>query len=423
MNRALGLLSLIGVAVALHGCATVHDRCFEAPAAPPGQGWTMQHRTAQMPAIGEVTDIETVRDPDGFVQEVLIAGTDAVVRVAPDLSIMSSTELVRPACCGRVWGLSQFCDLDGDGRPELLSSGEMGGVKDICAFSLDGALLWHVGLTDLGWREKIAAVVPLKPAGPDDAGSILVIARFGGAACLLDARGALKRRLEMPQKLTTPWPHAYPADIDSDGIMEAVYTSNTTVLARSSEGDVILKEPAPAPCSFIGGLVPAAPTGRGEPRFSVACAVKQLGDFRFEGHIARFAGGRVSFKPITEPLGAVPSALVRGRDGRPVACLGLVESDAQAAGAGLTGRALRVVAWEPETAGSENITCVGEQIWSTHLDGVGAARSGGVVGTYSVRTARLRHQPAAESVLVGWGRQLHFFTFHEPEGMRWSGTP
>ena len=115
-------------------------------------------------------------------------------------------------------GLGTFADLDGDGRMEILISGEYSNT----AWYPDGKCMWWIGWSSGGAKEHYGAVADVNGDGAKD---FALSSNHGVLYCVDGRDGREIWTFKIPRKVSLSHPAA--ADLDGDGRVEFVFGTNT----------------------------------------------------------------------------------------------------------------------------------------------------------------------------------------------------
>ncbi len=275
------------------------------------------HRVADLPGIGEISDLALVQVDGAPV--LLASGTCGFAEVDPARRVVLRTQKFDLPCPPLLE--SRIVDVDADGEPEFarFSPGWLGPTA---VLNRDGSTRWE--------SPTPAASATVSDLDGDGKGEILTREANSDVVVLLDDQGRVRWERNIPSGPAKP---LVLLDTDADGKQEILASDGEGVQIYSYEGSPVGSIDIPGG-GYIGRLQCASlGTASGKPEVIVGVNVKRGPDkgqwyHRYAGDAKTYLGRESS------PVGAETVAVIPAAQGHGSMSLALLNELYQAQGAG-----------------------------------------------------------------------------------------
>ena len=404
-GRRLALVVLLSGGAWVHGC-TATALQPATPVAAEHPVTTSRTLVCQDPRLGEVTDFRLSPNAENT-NDIQVLGSKGVLTLHANATggydVVQFCRIERPADI-HGFGNHVFQDIDGDGVPEILQSGNPDDAWKLASYSLDGKLRWVVDPQfpiKSGWANQIQRVLIMKNSATGEH-RILVLSFSNTTATLVSSDGKILAQPEVGRL--------------NDGLAVAewrstgtswtgcVFGSSDQVVGIAGDGTVIFSKPLTRNEKWVSVVRPLRAAGaldeffvlgiRGSANEYVYSVIRpEKGELNAEVVPTDDVWARTARVPLHAAQGDTPYWAQRAA------------VSSQASPVGISGRVLRLTLW-----GQDGRKACAEEFASKQ----GGGRFGQVLGDGAI--ASFSQQSTNDTLLVGWGDCVWFVRLnYEPK--------
>ena len=390
-GRRLALVVLLSGGAWVHGC-TATALQPATPVAAEHPVTTSRTLVCQDPRLGEVTDFRLSPNAENT-NDIQVLGSKGVLTLHANATggydVVQFCRIERPADI-HGFGNHVFQDIDGDGVPEILQSGNPDDAWKLASYSLDGKLRWVVDPQfpiKSGWANQIQRVLIMKNSATGEH-RILVLSFSNTMATLVSSNGKI-----IAQPVVGRVNSGTSAEWRSTGTSwtGCIFGSGDKIVGIDGEGAVLISKPLTRNERYVSTIDPLRSSGARD-EFLVLGILGNSNEY-VDTLIRPESGDLNAVVVQTDDVWArtarVPLHAAQG-DTQYWAQRAAVSS--QASPVGISGRVLRLTLW------SENgKKACAEEFASKQ----GGGRFGQVLGDGALLP--FTRQSPNDTLLVGWG--------------------
>lgn len=403
-GRRLALVVLLSGGAGVHGCtATALQPATPVAAEQPVT--TSRTLVCQDPRLGEVTDFRIISIAENS-NDIQVLGSKGVLTLRANATggydVVQFCRIERPSDI-HGFGNHVFQDIDGDGVPEILQSGNPDDAWKLATYSLDGKLRWVVDPQfpiKSGWANQIQRVLIMKNSATGEH-RILVLSFSNTMATLVSSNGKI-----IAQPVVGRVNSGTSAEWRSTGTSwtGCIFGSGDKIVGIDGEGAVLISKPLTRNERYVSTIDPLRSSGARD-EFLVLGILGNSNEY-VDTLIRPESGDLNAVVVQTDDVWArtarVPLHAAQG-DTQYWAQRAAVSS--QASPVGISGRVLRLTLW-----GQDGRKACAEEFASKQ----GGGRFGQVLGDGAI--ASFSQQSTNDTLLVGWGDCVWFVRLnYEPK--------
>lgn len=403
-GRRFALVVLLSGGAWVHGC-TATALQPATPVAAEHPVTTSRTLVCQDPRLGEVTDFRLSPNAENT-NDIQVLGSKGVLTLRANViggyDVVQFCRIERPSDI-HGFGNHVFQDIDGDGVPEILQSGNPDDAWKVAAYSLDGKLRWVVDPQfpiKSGWANQIQRVLIMNNSATGEH-RILVLSFSNTMATLVSSNGKI-----LAQPVVGRVNSGASAEWRSTGTSwtGCIFGSGDKVVGIDGEGAVLISKPLTRNEKYVSTIDPLRSSGARD-EFLVLGILGNSNEY-VDTLIRPESGDLNAVVVQTDDVWArtarVPLHAAQG-DTQYWAQRAAVSS--QASPVGISGRVLRLTLW-----GQDGRKACAEEFASKQ----GGGRFGQVLGDGAI--ASFSQQSTNDTLLVGWGDCVWFVRLnYEPK--------
>lgn len=395
-GRSLALVVLLFAGASSSGCQIASPQPAAQSAAPPDSDHIVAvSRTliCQDPRLGEVTDFRVISNAENS-NDIQVLGSKGVLTLranaAGGYDVVQFCRIDRPSDI-HGFGNHVFRDIDGDGVPEILQSGNPDDAWKLAAYSLDGKMRWAVDPqfpNKSGWANQIQHVQVMRNSATGEH-RILVLSFSNTMATLVSSDGRILAQPDVGRLndglAVAEWPSTGTAWTG------CVFGSNDQVVGIDGNGTTLFSKPLTRNEKWVSVIRPLRATGALEEFFVLGIRANSN---EYVDTLIRPERGELNAEvvPTDDAWARTARVPLRAAQGETQYWAQRAAVSSQASPVGISGRVLRLTLW------SENgKKACAEEFASKQ----GGGRFGQVLGDGAL--VSFSRQSPNDSLLVGWG--------------------